>query len=569
MNYKFLSLAVCLLLLFLGCSGSPSKLGGGGSLIVSCNFPESIKAKVIPENTFSILIQVSGVGLPSPLQATLTGEQREHTFTNIPAGEKQVFAQALSLSGVVLASGNTSVIVPSGQTATANVTLEVVPTPTPTGTLTPATPTETPTPISTPTPVIGWARAYGASENDQCESLSFAPPGFALAGWSSSFSLPEDALLLRVDNQGNLLWFETIGGPAEEHIDDHTYLSDGGFCLVGDSYSWYPHLNGLVIKTNDNGAINWAKLIIGSGTLESVIETADKNILIAGLTGAYSQQEDWILLKVDMDGNRLWGRVYGREDYVEAIGKVVELSSPDKEIILAGTTSPFGIETPYGLVIMNDNQGNILWGMMLIGDLNEIRSVVEGTDGNIYLTGAIGSNDNQDILIVSMDRQGDINWVRRFGGNDFDRGEKIIRRPEGDGIILVGTTTSWGTGGEDTILIELNNQGEVVWARVFGGNGLDECWGLVAGDSSGLALGGTTSSWGKGMADGFLISTNLLGISCIGEDITGQVQPLPVQVSTEPLGELRGTLVTPEFEEIKDSLTVKTIMGELTSEICP
>jgi hypothetical protein len=63
-------------------------------------------------------------------------------------------------------------------------------------------------------------------------------------------------------------------------------------------------------------------------------------------------------------------------------------------------------------------------------------------------------------------------WERSFGGADDDEGAAVARCPDG-GYLVVGTTSSYGTGESDIYLVKADDKGNLVWARTFGGADYD------------------------------------------------------------------------------------------------
>jgi len=69
-----------------------------------------------------------------------------------------------------------------------------------------------------------------------------------------------------------------------------------------------------------------------------------------------------------------------------------------------------------------------------------------------------------------------VQWTRTFGGGGSDEGQYVQQTGEG-GYIVVGSTTSFSSGGSDVWFIRLRANGDVVWTRTLGGTEWD--WGSV------------------------------------------------------------------------------------------
>lgn len=86
----------------------------------------------------------------------------------------------------------------------------------------------------------------------------------------------------------------------------------------------------------------------------------------------------------------------------------------------------------------------------------------------------------RDIVLVSMDEQGDTLWTRSYGGPFDDQSFSLIKTNTG-GYLIAGTsnTTAASSGPWRSCLIRTDEQGDTLWTRTFSGLGyalaLSEC----------------------------------------------------------------------------------------------
>lgn len=59
-------------------------------------------------------------------------------------------------------------------------------------------------------------------------------------------------------------------------------------------------------------------------------------------------------------------------------------------------------------------------------------------------------------------------WTKIFGGAGSDSGSAVQQTPDG-GYLIVGTTSSFGAGGSDIYLIRTDAYGNAIWTKTFGG----------------------------------------------------------------------------------------------------
>ena len=109
--------------------------------------------------------------------------------------------------------------------------------------------------------------------------------------------------------------------------------------------------------------------------------------------------------------------------------------------------------------------------------------------------------------------------IKNFGGTQNDRGYAI--QSTIDGYIIVGSTNSYGSGGNDVWVLKLDFEGQEQWSRTYGGSGNDVGRDIkVASSPAGYIITGHTNSFSSnGNMDMWLIRTDEFGQTCIyGED---------------------------------------------------
>src|SRR5665213_4160459 len=63
-------------------------------------------------------------------------------------------------------------------------------------------------------------------------------------------------------------------------------------------------------------------------------------------------------------------------------------------------------------------------------------------------------------------------FQQSFGGSSDDVGSAVILLPD-KGFMIAGVTKSYGSGGEDILLIRTDSLGKKIWSKTFGGNADD------------------------------------------------------------------------------------------------
>lgn len=108
---------------------------------------------------------------------------------------------------------------------------------------------------------------------------------------------------------------------------------------------------------------------------------------------------------------------------------------------------------------------------------DEARDVEFTADGGYIMVGATtsfgaGNASNSDIYIVKVTSTGEHEWSKTFGTTGVEVGYSIQRTTDG-GYIVAGSTTSYGGGLDDVYLIKLDVNGTAEWTKTFGGGGVE------------------------------------------------------------------------------------------------
>jgi len=87
-----------------------------------------------------------------------------------------------------------------------------------------------------------WDRTYGGPKRDSASDIIQTFGGYILAGWTTSFGAGDyDVYILKVDEEGNLVWNMTFGGPGFDIANSIVQSWEGGFLVAGQT-SGSPYL---------------------------------------------------------------------------------------------------------------------------------------------------------------------------------------------------------------------------------------------------------------------------------------------------------------------------------------
>ncbi|MEM3036400.1 MAG: choice-of-anchor D domain-containing protein, partial [Thermoplasmata archaeon] len=116
-------------------------------------------------------------------------------------------------------------------------------------------------------------------------------------------------------------------------------------------------------------------------------------------------------------------------------------------------------------------------------------------DGGYIMGGTTRLSFNSyDLWVMKVDRFGNIEWQKTYGGSSYDFISSIKQTSDG-GYIVLAETYSFGAGSEDIWIFKLNSNGEIEWQKTYGGSGYESA-SSIEEDLYGYIVAGNTESNG-------------------------------------------------------------------------
>jgi len=113
-------------------------------------------------------------------------------------------------------------------------------------------------------------------------------------------------------------------------------------------------------------------------------------------------------------------------------------------------------------------------------------------------------------LVVASNPPPDTEWAQTFGGTGSDDAYSVQQTTDG-GYIVAGTTSSYGAGASDFYLVKTDASGDMEWYSTFGGSNVDCAQSVQQTTDGGYIILGETRSYGSGAYDFYLVKTDASG----------------------------------------------------------
>lgn len=364
----------------------------------------------------------------------------------------------------------------------------------------------------------------------------------------------QDALVAKLDPDGNLLWHTFLGGSLIDRATNVAVSSDGSYIVVsgnsaaswgapvhsfaGGGDAWIAALNATT------GALLWNTFLGGSQSdnaenLVLVSSGPDAGIYVAGLSYAswgsptllfssYGLNPDAFVAKLDLMTHALvWNTFLGSNNSDSASG----IAYHNGGVFVSGESygswgspiRPASGQSAGFVARLLPGNGSLVWNTFLggAGSTSAVSLTVASNDLYVagYTTSTWGSPvrpfaGNYDGFVARLDVSGPLLANTFLGSSGYDQGLAVTT--DGTRVYVTGySDATWGTplrpysGNNDGFVAGLDPALTVVWNTFLGGTGIDDAKGLAYDGSALLVVGQTSStsgnpdaSWGQGECQG-------------------------------------------------------------------
>lgn len=280
--------------------------------------------------------------------------------------------------------------------------------------------------------------------------------------------------------------------------------------ISSQEIEWHKNYGG----TNDEGPAH-------------AVQTPDNDFIIVG--GSLSNDidvsenkgsEDLWIFKIDDQGEMIWERTYGGSQ-VDRAYQII--ATNDGNYLIAGHTSSSNgdVSNFYGIIdfwlLKINGDGDILWERTYGGsNFDVIQSIIELENGQLLAIGSTQSTDmdlefnngSYDIWLIKLEENGDVIWSKNYGGSNIDRANEVFELNENSyafiGYVLsTDGDVSLNNGKTDAWIVKLNSDGIIQAEWSVGGSQDEYIFSAIQTPDKGFLCGGRSDS-----SDGDVLSGN-------------------------------------------------------------
>lgn len=311
-----------------------------------------------------------------------------------------------------------------------------------------------------------WQKIIGGALTDVCKSVAFNPTdsGFVFCGYSNSIGNGGyDIWVGRTNKTGNLIWQRNFGGLDWDFGNSVTISADGNIVACGSVFDTDSvNKDAVVIKYDMNGNLVWNKTFGGEkdDDLNAVIRTNDNQLFAVGYTKSFGEPNgDNYLIKLNNNGDTVFTRRTGgsKKDFVNDV-----LSRSDGTYIYTGGSASYTNMTyVQSFMTCIDASGNQVWTNNHYNSNNTDEWFVSVNDNVIY---PFHTFFLRTVPVPLFANQGNVfyctpgGWpdlVNSFGGFENELMYNSSSTSDG-GSICVGETFSYGSIDKDVYVIKLD-----------------------------------------------------------------------------------------------------------------
>jgi len=304
-----------------------------------------------------------------------------------------------------------------------------------------------------------WGKTYELHYNSAGNSVVETFDGnYVIAGFTvARDSTQRDMWVLKIDKSGELLWEKSFGGLGDDVAKAIVQTRDGGLVVAGftQKYTWF-QTKFWIMKLDKNGNFKWEDKVIAklNERAFAIIEAKDGGLVLAGFRG--NKMRMFRVIRFSKTGEQEWLETY-RIGYWSVANSLIQ--TQDGAYVVVGYTKKVGKLNYDILLVKIDQNGQLLWNKTIgSNDWDEATSVTETYDKGLAVAGySLSKKFNKaDFWIMKLDNHGETLWEKKFDRRSLDFANSITETSD-HGLVVAGSTFSETVHNWDYALLKYKN----------------------------------------------------------------------------------------------------------------
>ena len=140
------------------------------------------------------------------------------------------------------------------------------------------------------------------------------------------------------------------------------------------------------------------------------------------------------------------------------------------------------------------SKGDSLWTKTFDAGIGSSLALTSG--GGLVIGGTLQNGTNSDFMLIKTDTAGNFLWKKSYTGAGYEYSPSMVQTSAGD-FVMVGITNSQGAGSDDVYLLSASSTGDKKWGKTYGGDNVDQGYGIVSMPDNGFGITGLTNTGGS------------------------------------------------------------------------
>jgi hypothetical protein len=259
---------------------------------------------------------------------------------------------------------------------------------------------------------VQWEKIFDGGINHMIKT----PDGYVYVG--SVQDKNDDVTVLKIDDEGKLLWRKQYAGEGVAEGNSIIETSDGGYIVVGSTINkkvtkylgekpskdiFAPTQevstkNAWAIKIDQNGLTQWEQVIAKNNYKTELVDLVTNSegglIMVGNIQYGYrSEDNDIVLLKLDQNGDFIWSKII-YERYYDHASSIAALNNSN--FLIAANTTSLSDGGAKGWIIQVNEQGTLIedatTDSLEASPMAYLEDITVDNEENILIAGKLKNN---------------------------------------------------------------------------------------------------------------------------------------------------------------------------------